>query len=325
MLKIATPAQVDRQPVYFTPDRGICDPRIDADRTGLYHSLRQTLSNRIGYSSTAAGWSEDVVAERWSLPPMEGFQNLTLRHRFVVPVGLLPTYVRWDDDGCAGEGLTGPGLISLMPQGLTSRTCWTSDLNVVSLEFSSSLVNRVLDGQDSYGHSEQLVSCRNVPDAIAHDLARNIVAELAMPTERLYGEMLCLALVVHALRAYGHSSVDAVRFKGRLSPIQARRVLEYIRAHLDGSLSIPALAQESGLSDAHFARAFRATFNEPPHRLVLRWRLERSVRLIGLEGFSLADAAAAAGFCDQAHFANAIRRHFGQSPGKLLRQLPTMS
>jgi AraC family transcriptional regulator len=92
-----------------------------------------------------------------------------------------------------------------------------------------------------------------------------------------------------------------------------------MQENLDGRLSVSALAHLAGLSEAHFARAFRATFNEPPHRLVLRWRMERAARLIRLEGLSLAEAAAASGFCDQSHFTNAVRRHYGKSPGSLLR------
>lgn len=93
-----------------------------------------------------------------------------------------------------------------------------------------------------------------------------------------------------------------------------------MHANLDKRLSIAALAREAGLSDAHFARAFRATFNEAPHRVILRWRLERAARLVTKRGCSLAEAATAAGFCDQAHFTNAMRRHFGESPGTLMRR-----
>jgi AraC-like DNA-binding protein len=69
-----------------------------------------------------------------------------------------------------------------------------------------------------------------------------------------------------------------VKFKGRLSSIQAKHVLEYMHVNLDGHLSISELARESGLSDDSSAKAFRATFNEPPHRLILRFRLERAAR-----------------------------------------------
>jgi AraC family transcriptional regulator len=274
------------------------------------------LGDRQGLSSTAAGWSGDIHAECWSLPPSDAWQKQWQRHRLVVGVGPAPTFVKWDDDGCKGEGWCAPGAITVLQQTSTTCTAWTSDLDVVSLEFSSDLMTRLLDGRDKGAPSEQLVFRRNTPDAIATGLAYRIKAEMAAPTERLYGELLCVAVAVQLLRTHGRARVDIAR--GRLSPAQARRSVDYIQANLGGAISVSALAREAGLSEAHFARAFRATFNMPPHQLVLRWRLERAARLIRLEGFSLAEAAFAAGFCDQSHMTNAVRRHFGMSPASLL-------
>lgn len=313
------PFSIVGQPVYFTPDRGISDPRVGPEKTALYGALKPKFAAQIGYSSTAAGWSEDVVVERWLLPSTDAFENQAVRHRLVVGVGSSQTLVQWNDDGRKGEALHGPGTISLMPHGLTSRTCWTSSLNIVTLEFSPALMCRLLEERDGRSYSEQLVRRRAFPDPVAHDLALRIIAELSTPTELLYGEMLCLAFAVHVLRAHGRNRVNSVR--GCLSIVQARRVLDYMRSNMDASLSVSALARVGGLSDAHFARAFRATFNEPPHKLNLRWRLERAARLIRKESATLAEAAVSAGFCDQAHFTNAMRRHFGQTPAMLLKHL----
>jgi AraC family transcriptional regulator len=316
MLKNPSPSPNEAPRLYFTPDRGTSSPRIGALESRYYKPLERSLGERVGLSSAAAGWSEDVFAECWSLPATEGWQMQAQRHRLVVILGPAPAYVKWDDDGCKGEALHAMG-ISLIPQNSTTRTAWTSDLNIVSLEFSSALMTRLLDGRDKGPPSEQLVRRRNVPDAIATGLAHCIMAEMAAPTERLYGELLCLTVAMHLLRAHGRACVDAAR--GRLSPVQARRLVDFIYANLAGGISVSAMAREAGLSEAHFARAFRATFGMPPHRLVLRWRLERAARLIRLEGLGLADAALAAGFCDQSHMTNAARRHFGISPAGLLK------
>jgi AraC family transcriptional regulator len=319
MPNAAAPIPSVGQSVYFTPDCGILDPRVGPEQTALYGALKSGFAAQVGYSSTAAGWSKDVIVERWLLPKTDGFVNHAVLHRLVVMVGSSETFVQWDDDGCRGEGLHGPGTISLMPYGLTSRTCWRSPLNIVTLEFSPTLMGRLLDERDAPNFSEQLVPRRAVFDPVAHKLALRILAELATPTERLYGEMLCLAFAAHVLDAHGRARVNSA--KGRLSIVQARRVLDYMHSHMDGSLSVSALAAVAGLSEAHFARAFRATFNEPPHKLALRWRLERAARLIRTKNANLAEVAVAAGFCDQAHFTNAMRRHYGQPPGALLKSV----
>jgi AraC family transcriptional regulator len=214
--------------------------------------------------------------------------------------------------------MVSPGAVNLMPRGLSNVTGWREPMQIASFEFSCTLIDRLLDGR-APAASEQLVYLRNAADRIAHDLARRVVAELRAPTATLYGEMLCLALAVHLLQRYGRAGIGAVKCKGRLSPIQASRVLEYMRANLDCELSVSAIASVVAMSDAHFARTFCATFNEPPHRTVLRWRLERAIRVVAKNRYSLAEVALAVGFCDQAHFTNAMRRHFGIAPRNLMK------
>ena len=277
-------------------------------------------AKRLPPLSLEHAWRRRVVVERWSLPPNEVFNATMARHRLSVFVGSIPVFGTWNDDGGhQGEGTMAPGGIHLLPQGMTCRTRWSQTLEIASFEFRSSLIERLLDGRAPLP-SEQFIPSRNVSDPIAYDLTRCILTELGAPTERLYGETLCVALAVHLLLGFGRTAVDATHQKGRLSSVQARRVLDYMHANLDGRLSVAELAREAGLSDAHFARAFRSTFNEPPHRLILRWRLERAIRLVSIQGLGLADAAIAVGFSDQAHFTHAMRRHFGVTPGSLLRR-----
>jgi AraC family transcriptional regulator len=317
MLKDASRSPNDQPGLYFAPDRGVSDPRISMPQSKLYGGLQEGLGAGSGYSSAAGGWSEDVVVESWSLPPVETLRKQVQRHRLVVAIGPAPTFIKWDDDEGAGEVMHASGAVTLMPLGLTTVTTWTSNHNVVSLEFSSALLSRLLDGRDSGAPPEQLIPRRNAADSVATALAHRMAAEMAAPTERLYGEMLCLAFAVHALQAYGRARVEVAR--GRLTPHQARRVLDYMHAYLGDRISVAALAREVGLSEAHFARLFKATFGEPPHRLILRWRLQRAARLIRLEGFGLADAAVATGFYDQPHMTRAAQRHFGASPASWVK------
>jgi len=107
--------------------------------------------------------------------------------------------------------------------------------------------------------------------------------------------------------------------RGGLSPAARRRVLALIDAQLDAQLSIDTLAREAGLSPAHFARAFKQTLGEAPHRFLLSRRLERARHLIERCGAQLSDVAARSGFADQAHFTRHFKRQFGVTPGALTR------
>jgi AraC family transcriptional regulator len=307
-----------RQPVQLSKERIVGSSAVGGHQSRHFAVLRHTLATQVGYSSAAAGWSDDVVVELWYLPPWEWPEHIIRQDRMVVHIGSDPVSAAWNDDGRLREGVIPPGTAHVFPQGSLSQGWWSQRLNLASFNFSSTLFERLLEGRVGTA-SELLIEHRNQPDRFAFDQARRILNELVSPTEALYGDMLCRGLAVHLLRCYGRPRVDAPGFRGRLSQIESRRVLDYMHANLDCRLSVSALAKVAGLSDAYFARAFCATFGEPPHKLVLRWRLERAAKLVARKGVSLAEAAVAVGFCDQAHFTNAMRRHFGVSPASLLK------
>ena len=80
------------------------------------------------------------------------------------------------------------------------------------------------------------------------------------------------------------------------------------------------LAEECGLSVAHFARAFRQSLKTSPHRWLLERRIERAMAMLSREQASLADIALACGFSDQSHFTRVFAKHAGVSPGQWRRE-----
>ena len=122
-------------------------------------------------------------------------------------------------------------------------------------------------------------------------------------------------LAVHA----GVRKPSVARLRGGLSAGAKRRVLELMDAHLDSNMSVQFLADEVGLSPAHFARAFKETLGVAPHQYLLHLRLERSRRMLDAENATLADVAQRAGFADQAHFTRFFKREYGVTPGIVLK------
>jgi AraC family transcriptional regulator len=258
-------------------------------------------------SSIATGWTDEIIAEVSSIPESDFPEHRTVSYRLLVNL-CPPTPYAWRDEGRRWETVFAPEAIAFLPHGTLNRPC-SGPFKFATFAFVPSLVARSID-KEPVDPEASFADRRNVFYPIAYTLTRQIIAELASPTERLYGETLCVTLAVHLLNTYRRDGPNAPRMKCRLSAAQARRVLEFMRANLGVSISIPSLAAHAAISEAHFARAFRATYGEPPHRLLLRWRLQWVQRLIE----SAAEAAIVAGFCDQAHLTNAMRKHFGITP-----------
>lgn len=119
-------------------------------------------------------------------------------------------------------------------------------------------------------------------------------------------------------------ALDLVRLNGktaretcqsRLAPWRLRKVTDFMRADLAGTLQLSALAAISGLSISHFSRAFKGSTGLPPYRWHLNMRIDGARRMLADASPSLADVAYATGFADQTHFTRLFSRIVGMSPG----------
>jgi len=79
-------------------------------------------------------------------------------------------------------------------------------------------------------------------------------------------------------------------------------------------LCIPRLAQIAGVSQAHFIRAFRATFGETPHRYLQRRRVERAMFLLRATDRSVTDICLDVGFNSLGTFSRTFRDIVRESP-----------
>jgi transcriptional regulator GlxA family with amidase domain len=121
-------------------------------------------------------------------------------------------------------------------------------------------------------------------------------------------------LVVFLKRPGGQS-----QFSGALSAQQAtrpalRELQAWIAGHLDGDLSVAALAAHSNLSERSFARAFRAEIGQTPAAYVERLRVERARALLEDGAESLEAVTRAAGFSSPEVLRRAFHRRVGVSP-----------
>ncbi|MQV22747.1 helix-turn-helix domain-containing protein [Sinorhizobium meliloti] len=94
-----------------------------------------------------------------------------------------------------------------------------------------------------------------------------------------------------------------------------QHVIDHILGNLDKPLPVEELARISGLSRAHFSRAFAASEGMPPAEFVLQKRLQRAVKLLTKTAdLPVKEVAILSGFEDPNYFAKVFRRVFGASP-----------
>ena len=114
-------------------------------------------------------------------------------------------------------------------------------------------------------------------------------------------------------------SKSAGRGQGQ-DPVLLRRLLrarDRIDAASHEEWPVERLAGVSGVSEAHFARAFRQAFGTPPHRYLLSRRIERASALLRDTNLPIIDIAFDTGWNSLGTFGRTFRDVTGESPTAL--------
>jgi AraC family transcriptional regulator len=272
-------------------------------------------------TSAPFGWG-GIIVEQHRLPPTEMPEHSVVGHGISVNVGAQPTSFAWTRgrDGW-DDRPTNPGHCRILTHGESHPSRWLQTYNEISLIISPQFVADVV--RDGLAADRiKFVSRHSVVDPVIGDFATTFRAELTAdaPNGVMYAETLTVGLVLHLLANYGVAKPKVPSPCGKLNAFQLRAVLECIESQLADDVSLLTLAQRAHISPFHFARLFRATVGVPPHRFVLRLRLERAVRFIKAGKMTLAQIAVECGFHDQPHFTRAFQRLFRMTPAMYLRR-----
>ncbi|HEV3429361.1 MAG TPA: helix-turn-helix transcriptional regulator [Paraburkholderia sp.] len=106
-------------------------------------------------------------------------------------------------------------------------------------------------------------------------------------------------------------------------PALLRRLLrarDRIDAASHEAWPVARLAEVSGVSEAHFARAFKRAFGIPPHRYLLTRRIEQATTLLRDTALSITEIAFATGWESLGTFGRTFRDITGLSPSDARRQ-----
>ncbi len=227
-----------------------------------------------------------------------------------------PIVVELKLDGRYQQRSLRPGDFCIAPPGPTPAARWRGERSILLVELASWLLGSVAESH--HMPMAELPARIAVDDPQISHLLFALHAEFVNrnPSGGAYIDAISRAVALRLLTAHANLA-EPGPLRGGLSRPSLRRVLEYIDTNLDQDLALSSLSAVSGLSADHFARAFRESTGEPPHRYLMRRRLAHARHLLENSDRSIADIAQTSGFTDQSHLTNLFRRHFGITPGKV--------
>ncbi|MCC9625465.1 AraC family transcriptional regulator [Thalassospira sp. MA62] len=213
----------------------------------------------------------------------------------------------------------GPGRICLMPAHLTSDWVMHGEVELFHLYIPHGAWQRaVIEVLDIEPNSVEIPEKTFVVDPLIEQTMRHAMLPLdwQQAADRISMSYAGQVLMGHMLRSYATRRDHGFAVRGGLSPAIKRRVFDFVDANLDQPLTIEELANVAGLSAFHFARMFRKSVGEAPHKFVLRRRIECAMKMLCWSNVSVAEIALATGFSSQAHLTTRFRDMIGVTPAK---------
>jgi len=236
----------------------------------------------------------------------------------VLTVGLSAHRTAFVNGGERFSGRAEPGHWTLFARGEANRIIIDDPSHFRGLIFDSLAADALLAALDPAGRIDLAPLYRPQSSGFVPTLVErlwNAVGSTAA-APRLYTDALAIVLIQELIRLAGTSVMPG---RGGLAPWQARRAREYIMAHQAENVGLVELAAQAGLSPDHFARAFRHSFGEPPHRFLLRCRLERASELLVSSNLPIGQIALLVGYDSPQGLTRLFRRQLGTTPSQYRR------
>lgn len=287
------------------------------------HQIALRPNNRLIAHSDRLGWRDlygSLAAEApWSAPlrPVEHPCLVYCLHRSAT------IRRRIDGEGRAETALLGPGQFSIIPAQVGSRWEIRGHPHILLLYLRRAMVERI--AQQDFN-----LDCGRVdliPRLAAYDPLLEQLALAAIECMRSddpargasYADSLARMIATHLLARHSSHAGRPDARHGGIGRDRMQRVRDYIETSLEGDLGLDTLAAQAGVSVRYFARVFRRHFGEPPHRYVMKRRIERARRLLRSTDLPVVEIALTTGFSSQSHLTAAFRTSVGVGPARYRR------
>lgn len=262
----------------------------------------------------AAQW-DGIRLGHWRALAGEVPERTRPDHEINIPISGNFTSSKHTAAGSCRSDRGNAGNVCIVPAGQPVAVRWREEVEGVTLSLSPWLLACAASGDDPRTQVD-IVETYQAEDQLIRQIGLALLAEAltSEPAGRLYAESLTHTLALHLVRHYSVSRRAPEMFRGGLSGYNLRRAKDFINEHLEQDLTSAGIAEAVGLSQFHFARAFKLTTNITPQQYLTERRVDRAKHLLSESDLPLVEVSARAGFKSQSHFTTLFRRFTGTTP-----------
>lgn len=211
------------------------------------------------------------------------------------------------------------GSMTLMPAYQANRWCTEGPIDFAHLTLSVGTTEQIIVEEfDREPATHQLHETVGAVDPLLEQVFLAILGQFEREARsRLHMDALLTVFAVSLLERHSTLSVHqagAGQRRGGLAGWQLRRVIDYMHEHMHADLGLSALAGLTGLSRAHFFRAFRQSTGKSPGQFLAEIRMRHAMLLLETSALHIDEVANALGFRHARHFASAFTKRVGVSP-----------
>lgn len=266
-------------------------------------------------TSTGLGWHRLYVSTQAELPYRADFKAAGT-HLVILHLDG-PVTVRRGHGRLTRSRTVPPGGLFLHPAGHDLTVELGGNLRTVHAYLDDAALREAAAGQPT-ALAEELGSEDPLLEQLMLGLDR--LLRTWEPAARTYADHLEGMLAAHLVRCHRQvTGSGGGTAEPGLSRHQLATVVELMESRLAEPIALADLAAAVSLSISQFCRKFKVTAGEPPHKYLVRMRVERASQLLRADRTPIAEVAVRCGFSHQEHLTRVMRAHLGTTPAALRR------
>ncbi len=127
--------------------------------------------------------------------------------------------------------------------------------------------------------------------------------------------IICTAQIVqHILGLLFFSNKAFSPYAGTIRYRNLDGVIQFMKDHVDSTVTIGQMAQQAGLSAPHFSRLFTRQAGFSPLEYFIHLKIQRACRFLTLTTLSVKEISSRLGYSDQYYFSRIFHKVMGLSP-----------